>query len=523
MYTPLAINQQNKSAFKVSSMPKQGLNLEDLSQVMNTEYGLVIKNYIPQRYGLDKRKGLELIMDRAQNTPITLFKYFQNDIFIFGYGTKVEAFNMSTGAFTTIKSNFTSGTFDGARAGEYFLVCNGIEKIWRIDNTLAITEIAASPVSTGLAVLGTRVFTWKGTTVQYSEVDDGTDPPFNGWSIGTLATDGAKVTSRNTGDIRSVLQLGPNYVCFSDDGYFAFSIEQIDSAGTLTKLDVPQDYIEDFGGGRGAISTPYGIFYVNEAGLWQMVATGQVNVPASQQKILTSTLLGSKFFKNIDLSSCDLVHDEAQELILVTCADGSASNNLVIGCSLKTKNKAFFTISNWHVSRFTKIGQTIYGASSINTKAWEIFKGYSDDGTAIPTEYYQEIPMDGLFLKNKLKDIYAGGFLSNLSELTISFDIYDVNGKPVLNKAKYLWTAQRVSSSFYGWGTGSWGLTAFGGDVDLTGLVESFDGGSPRINNMQRLRVRIKGSDEARHIVNWLAVGIETKSPIKRRKITQIS
>lgn len=522
-YQPLTINQQNRRGFKTSMMPKQGLDLEDLSQVMNTEYALIIDNYIPQRYGLDKRKGLQEIFDRAAGTPITLFKYFRDDTFIFGYGTKVEAYNFTTATFTAIKTNFTSGTFDGARAGDYFLVCNGVEKVWRIDSALTIGEIAASPVCTAITVLGTRAFAAVGTACYYSNVDDGTNPPFSTWTVGILATDGGKVTSRNTGTIRSILQYAQYYVCFADDGYFAFSIDTIDSAGTLTKIDNVQDYTEDFGGARGAISTPYGIFYVNESGMWQMVAVGTTTVPANRQQMLTSTLLGSRFFKDVDLSNCDMIHDQSQELILVTCADSSETNNLIIGCSLKTKNKAFFTISNWNISRFAKIGQTIYGASSLSAKAFELFTGYSDDGVAIPTEYYQEIPMDGLWLKNKLWGLYAGGYLSPLSELTISFDIYDVAGKPILNKREYEWSTQRAANRFNGWGTASWGSASWGGDLDLSGLVESFDGGSPRIGNFQRLRIRVTGSEEARHVINWLAVGIETKGPIKRRHISQIT
>ncbi|GAH24003.1 unnamed protein product, partial [marine sediment metagenome] len=74
-------------------------------------------------------------------------------------------------------------------------------------------------------------------------------------------------------------------------GFFAWLINTIDSAGTLKKVEIIQNYTEDYGGARGAIETPHGIYYLNEAGLWQMVAVGQTDVPMSRQQVLTSTLL----------------------------------------------------------------------------------------------------------------------------------------------------------------------------------------------------------------------------------------
>jgi len=329
------------------------------------------------------------------------------------------------------------------------------------------------------------------------------------------------VSYRNAGTIRSVLQLGELTVALSDKGFFAFLINTIDSAGTLKKVEVIQNYTEDYGGARGAISTPQGIFYLNEAGLWQLVAAGSTDTPMSKQQMLTSTLLGSKYFKGVDQTSSDLVYDVQQNCILAAVAKDSASNNLVIGLQLDLK--AFFEITNWNINRFAKSGDTIYGASSVKTTVYQLFDGYTDDGLAIPTEYEQEIPLKALFHAHKLLGAYSGGFLSPSSELTVRFSIYDIDGDYAADKAKYLWTANSSNSEYDEWGSARFGESAFGGGFDKAGLVESFGGGSVRINNLQRLRVKITGGDKLRHIISWLAVKTERKNVIRRRNYTQLT
>lgn len=527
MYKPLQIKQGQRVGFKTSLMPKKGMNLDDLSQLLNLDYAIEITNYIPYRFGLEKRGGLKKIFERAGSDGISLLEKFTTNVWIFGYGTKIEAYNESTEVFTTIKGDFSvNDGFDGEKYGQYFFVCNGVEKIHRMDNALAISEIAASPICNGLVALGSRLHAFNLSTDssadQYSDIDDGTDPPFDNWNISTVATQGGRVNFRNAGTARSVLQLGQYTVVFCDDGYYSYWLNTFDSAGTLTKVEVIQDYVQDYGGGRGAISTKLGIFYANEAGVWHMQNVGSKDLPASRQQVLTSTLLGSDYFKGVDFDNADLAYDELRKILLVTCAKDSVNNNLVL-CRKMDSTNAFFQIKEWNISRFAKSGNELYGASSVNNKVFKLFEGYTDDGLAIGTIYHQEIPMDSLFSKNKLKQIYTGGSLSPSSILNIAFDIYDVNGKPIKNKTTYEWTPQRDDSRYAGFGQGSFGKTPWGGDMDTTGLVESFDGGSPRISNFQRLQVKITGGDKVRHILNWIACGIQSKAAIRRRHITKLT
>jgi len=599
MYTPLTVKQGSQTEYKVSLMPKKGINKEDTPQLLNLDYALEIINYIPKRYGLDKRKGLNKIFERTGANPITLLNEFQSGIWVFGYSTKVEIYDSNTSTFYTVKSDFSANDgFGGDDYGDYFFVCNGVEKIHRISMTLnydaqtgnfttgkivtggtsgataviledsdagatgtltlgnisgtfqdnetitdtgtgsatvngtltySIAEVSNAPVCGDLKIIGSRCYAFRlhddKSAIQYSEVDDGTNPPFTAWSDSTDVTAGGYVRYRNGGSVRSVVQLGQFTCAFYDNGFAAFYIRQLDSAGTLKKVEEIQNYTEDYGGARGAIETPIGVFYFNESGLRQLVAVGDTYQPMNKQEIQVSKLMGAKYFKDIGQDNSDIAYDANQNCILVTCAKNSSFNNLIIGYELDLK--AFFTFSNWNINRFAKSNQEIYGASSINTKVYKLFDGYSDDGLSISTKYTQEIPMKGLFYANSLNGVYAGGLLSPSTELHIQTDIYNLKGDFTENKTDHLWTTNSTGTSgaFDEWGA-ELGTTAFGGayeDSDTEGLVESFGGGSITINNFQRLRMRIKGGDKLGHRLTWLGARITTKHAIKRRNFTKIT
>lgn len=522
MYKPLSISSKVAPTYTNSMLARNGMNLEDNPQVMDIKYATVVRNYIPYRYGLEKRKGKTAIFARVGANPITMLKEFMSGVWVFGYSTIVEAYNTYTGVFTTIKNDFSvNNGFCGERYGDFFFVCNGVEKIWRISNALIATEIPNSPICAGIKIIGNRLYAFNLSTdpssIKYSEVDDGSDPPFDSWAVTTAADTAGSVNYRNAGAIRSVCQLGQYTVAFSDNGFFAFYINTVESAGTMKKIEVIQNYTSDYGGARGAIETPLGVFYINEAGLWQLVAVGDTNSPMSKQQVKTSELLGGKYFKGIDQTKVDLVYDINQGCIFATLAKDSETNNLVIG--YKIDMKAMFEITNWNISRFAKIGEDIYGASSVKTTVYKLFDGYDDDGLSIPTSYVQEIPLNTLYHAHSLLGFYSGGFFSPSTEVDIRFDTHKLNGDIVVGKTEYKWLANITSMDYDEWGSASWSNSAWGGDFDKAGLVECFAGGSPRIENLQRLILNINGGDKYRHVLSWLALKTIVKQPIRRRNL----
>ena len=252
----------------------------------------------------------------------------------------------------------------------------------------------------------------------------------------------------------------------------------------------------------------------------QMVAVGTTNVPMSRQQLLTSELLGNKYFENADQTNVSLVHDAGQKCIFISLSRAESDpNNLVIG--YKIDQKAFFQIKGWTINRFAKSGEVIYGASSVATKAFTCFKGFDDDGLNIGTDYQQELAMPNLWSKNKLKGGYIQGFLSHETEVFVRYNIYTEKGKPVSNKLIYSWTSQRREDEYAGYDSARFDRAAYDGSVDLAGMVENFSGNSARIANMQRLTARLTCSDKLHHIVNWLSANIENKGSIRRRDMVK--
>lgn len=526
MYRPLNVTSRPKQTQSVTLFAKKGEDFRDLPQLLNTEFALKIQNYLIETDGqLVKRKGLLKIFEVAGTDPITMLEKFTSDIYIFGYGTTVAAYTFSTDTITTIKSDFSANDgFNGVRYGEFFFVCNGVEKIYRINNVLAETEITAAPICKVLKVIGPRLFAGNlstdETAVAYSSTDDGTDPPFSTWTVGTDADDPGLVSYRNAGPVNTIESLGGTPIIWGDFGKWAFKIGTLDVGGTLAKTDQTVMSRVDFGG-SASIETNLGIFYVNEAGLWQLVSVGQNDIKFSDQEAEVSQLLGDQFFDDLDFSSASMVYDAKKRTLFVTCARNSTTNNFVF--AYNTEHKAFTEVTGWNINRFLNDDQTIYGGSSTNGKVYKCFHGSDDDGLPIGTEFYQELNVGALQTRKILKGLYVQGFLSLSTTLNVKFDIYDRTGRLITDKMKFEWTTQYNSNSQDGYGTASYGGSAYGGDKDFANTVESFDGIRPFIRNFQRLRVRITGQDKLPHIINWLSVETAEKARIRRRKLTKIT
>ncbi len=527
-YQPIKIRSVPRSKVVATTMAPKGVDLRDLPQLLDPNYAQKNINYLVTANGrLKKRNGATKILEVAGGNPITLFKKFDSDTFIFGYATTIARYTISTGTVTTIKSNFTANSgFDGVRYGaNNFFVCNGVDKIWRINAAYAISEIAASPICNVLSAIGNRLYcgnlSTDSTAVRYSMVDDGTTTPFNTWTDGTLATQAGTVYYRNGGTVRSIIPFGQLIVVLQDEGKNAFYLNTIDVAGLATKVEVIQDAKEDFGGQRGAISTEEGLFFMNKAGLCQLLNVGQTNLPANEQEAVVSVLVGSNYFNLASFSQMDMIYDAKERNILVSYAYNSSVNNTVLVYNLD--RKAISNIQGWTVNRFYNDDQTIYGASSIATKAYKLFDGATDDGLSIGTEYKQELTVGALYTKKFLKGLYVQGFLSPSSNITVKFDIYTIEGKPENNKLQFSWTTQYSNSGFTDYNSADYNGAAFGGGSVTPGLIESFDGCRPFIRNCQRIILHITSGDKLPHEINWMSIEAQEKTPIKRRHLTLLT
>jgi hypothetical protein len=527
MYRPNRIKPVSQKRPTVTSlMGKSGLNLSVLPELLNPAYALNNENYfVMNNRGLSKRKGIVELTTVAGNKAITMLEYWKG-YYIFGYETTVAAYNPTTDTVTNIKTNWaTNASFSGAPYGNFFFVGNTGNKIHYITEAggvFTITEIAAAPQSGVIKAIDTRLFAGVGNAVYYSDVDDTSDPPFDAWTVAELATAGGIASFRNAGTVRSICSLGNIIVAFGTTGKYAFKLtQQTDGTGTTVKIEEPVIDRVDMGGASGAKTTPKGLFYVNKAGLWQLISLGQPNIPYSEQESLTSVLLGTDYFADVSLDSCDIVYYDRFNTVLVTCAKQSTQNNHVI--AYNPDIKAFSTFRNWNINRWMSYASEIYGASSVKTTLYHCFTGNSDDGVNIGTDYLQELKCGDLMTRQDLVSEYIKGWLHPLSVVKVAYDVYNRRGELEQNKLEFLWTPQYSILVTDGWGIGEWGRSPWGGDVDLSGLLECFGGQHWPIKNFQRVRIRITESSQLPLQIDWCSIEVEPKGMIRRRDLDLIS
>jgi hypothetical protein len=424
-----------------------------------------------------------------------------------------------SGVTGTLTLGNISGTFQD---GE--LLTDGGTGSADADGTLgyASTEVTDSSPATVLRVIGARLFanTITPGEVKYSAVDDGTNPPFTDWTTSDLADDAGGVIDRFIGNINAIEPLGENVVVFGDNGKFAFFINTIDSAGSISKVEVIQMSRRDFGGAAGAINTDKGLFYMNEAGLWQLVSLGQPNVEFSDQEGLASKLLGPEYFDGATLTNADMVYDQNQNILLITYGDDSVTNNAVVCYNVETQ--AFSEFTGWTFNRWLNDNGQIYAGSAVTGTVYKCFVGYDDDGLSIGTEFEQEMELGSL---EQLKDItkfYVQGFLTQGQPITISFNVYDRTGKFASNRMQYTWSSNVVGGSGVGYDAMCYDAGAYDGDIDSSALVESFDGAMTGIKRVLRLRVNFSASDTAQHEVNWFSVAAKQGPLARRRQLSKV-
>ncbi len=272
---------------------------------------------------------------------------------------------------------------------------------------------------------------------------------------------------------------------------------------------------------RGALVTPGGAFYVNKGGLWTLESLGQSNVPYSAQEQEPSILLGANYFDDSDLSNTDITYNAKYDTVFVTLAKGSVENNYVIAYNNTTN--VFSEFTGWNINRFYNANQIIYGASSLQTRVWEILTGNDDDGNDIWTEFYQELQTGGLETRQFMKGQYIDAFMIPGSVLKVAFDIYDVKGNFIPDYLTFDVIPTTSPGRSDGWGNAEWGRSSWGGDEDNSGMVEWFGGSRGYIRNYQRVRVRITGHDKNPHILVWFKMLSEIKIAIRRRTNIQTS
>ena len=390
--------------------------------------------------------------------------------------------------------------------------------------TWTYTSVSGAPTCGVLATSGGRLFAGDlsddSSGVKYSDQDTGANPPFQNWTTGTGGADPGKVFYRASGQVKAINFLGSNVVVLAAQGKWSFTITTNNINGTIYKVDQWVLQRVDMGGCRASVVTPKGMIYANKGGMWRIASLGQSNVPYSEQEDDPATLLGSDYFVNVNLDDADIIYDARVDSVYLTVAKDSDVNNYVVCLNLTTGTMSEFT--GWNINRFMNINQTIYGASANTVTIYECMAGYDDDGTDIWTYFYQELQTGNLETRKKMTKQYMDAFVVPNAPLQVAFDIYDVQGNFVANKLGMDFVCTNAPGSGDGYGQLPYGSGSFGGDEDLAGMIEYFDGGSGFIRNYQRLRVKILGHDKFPHKLVWIKEYSEEKLvPIRKRSMIQ--
>lgn len=385
--------------------------------------------------------------------------------------------------------------------------------------------VDSAPIGSVLGLVGGRLMIGRlqedETALAYSQLDTGTNPPYAGWGTGDGVNDGGRWYYKAAGKVNAITSYGNATVVYHENGYTAFSIDSIDLGGTLSKVDTFLDAKIDEGGERGAINTEKGILSASEKGIAQLLSVGQKDVPFSQQKVEVTNDLSDAYFSDVSFEDTDIVYDNYQELVFITCAKNSVVNNLLIGYSFKVQ--ALFEITGWGISRFVFDNGVLYGADAENAKLYRLFDGYDDDGEAISSEFVQEFNPGALTMKNNLYKMYFQGLLSDSSEIQIDLDIYKRTGEFVPSYQSWLWTATTLGSYGSGAGYNRAYNSPYGGSNTEAGLTNSFEGLNSRIHNFQRLIVKLTCTDRLPHTINYITAETKNVANIRTRNITKLT
>lgn len=375
-------------------------------------------------------------------------------------------------------------------------------------------EISSAPfakyvyafLSSSGSTVGTRLYGFNHkedrSRMQSSDVDAGTNPPFDTWTTGSsTANSGFLYTNKNHGEGNTIGNIGDTIVLGYENGSAYVGIDIIDSGGVLTKVTPTLDDNSDSGMARGAISTKVGFFYGQpKVGLFRQTEVGVPPVEISES-------LGRDYFADTNFDDLTITYDTKRRLILFYFGKGSSTNNIGFAYNLQTGSLVELSMN---LSRVTKKNDVLFGTSSVDGKYFELFKGNTDDGENIPTEYKQELNFGSL---DSLKDLYGVVLQARLGqgdEHTLDFDVYGRDGVFVENAI-----AQRVimgtapTEVMMSWGSASYGYSGWSSSSSENGLTSlPYETTDTFIPEFWRLIITLSSNDQIPFSYNFLTVKV---------------
>jgi hypothetical protein len=375
---------------------------------------------------------------------------------------------------------------------------------------------------------GTRLFAGNlkddRASLQYSAVDDGSNPPWDDWSSDNTVDTGGTYNNRNHGELNTIASLGEQVIVGYESGDAGFRIQTIEIAEVTSKV-TPSDFDNpESGMAKGAITTSLGVFYgVPKSGFFQLITAGSTNVPYSRNSNQISFNLGDDYFDDVNMDNLSIVHDTKRHLVLFSIGKDSELNNIVLAYNTDTKA---WTEHTMNISEFTKRDETLYGSSSVDGRYFKVFTGNTDDGKSIPTEYVQEVNVLGLDDLFDLWDFKIQARLGEGSQHFIDFQIYNRDGKFVSEAIDTrVITGVTPMSQLLSWGSAGYGETGYGGGArggEVTTQPYQTDG--VYIPQAWRMIIRLTSNDKLPASYNFfIATIVDREEKLLLNNITTLT
>ena len=396
--------------------------------------------------------------------------------------------------------------------------------------TAAVEEIADAPRASVIEVIGPRLFAGgiKGEEdkVIYSEVDDGSNPPFDGWTQGTTSLSAGALDSRGMGAVTGIQSFDQLVVVFSERGRYAFNIGVFDSAGTISKKDDILWEERGLGGSGASKITEYGLFYTDAKNVRVLEQIGTSDIKYSSRELKISSALSDRYMEKFNFDEAKIIEDSKRELVYILCKKSSAFNNWFLVWHPKTS--AFSEFSALNLQDIVEIDGVMHAGLSNETKIVELFNGQSsDDGRPIYTEIIQEVTGKGPYSYSDTERIYIEGWLHPESSTSICFDKWSYTNAYTENVKCITWTPDLLINTANAGIGGAIGAPIGGGGVegddyvvDYPGLVSNFAGRRLVIRRYKKLRIKITTNHIYPSVFSWYTILSKEVGNIRKANLT---
>jgi len=218
--------------------------------------------------------------------------------------------------------------------------------------------------------------------IYWAQADtDPTKIPFQTWTVAIPPDPAGANTNlfRGGGQLNQLVAHKDLVVAFYNDATAAFRLEVI-NVGNADLKQIQVNTHQEFNfGGFNAISTPYGVFYTNENGIYHATFPSGNKIEAE-----ISNILGEDLMEDIDFTDSDLQWD-GKTRIYVFCKKDNDYNDFVLVYDLSLK--IWTEITGWNIRRACRIAtgnkNEIYGVSSRDGSIYKLLDGFTDDGNVI--------------------------------------------------------------------------------------------------------------------------------------------